>query len=251
MNHTTHLDLPSFALKVLDTLFKSLEVRSRQIEITVISGTPKQLRKQSEKSSFDFLGRLRLHICVTGLRVDCPRCLTIYVKMTDIKYRHKISCQKRLISSFRAKSVLSGEQCTRHQPVRPDARRHPFERARARARPSAHCRAPVCPRDSTSLRVHACTYTPRTSPLHACTCMYVRAHARPPVIVTRLPLCTSTHVRALSRAPELSAAPMHTRARPAACQAHLNVLSSTPNALPSVPPSHPTLEHFPNSFLVS
>ncbi|OWM72547.1 hypothetical protein CDL15_Pgr005016 [Punica granatum] len=66
MNHTTHLDPLSSALRVSDALFMSLEAQSRQIEITVISGLPKQLRKQSEKSSFGLLGHLRLHIGITG-----------------------------------------------------------------------------------------------------------------------------------------------------------------------------------------
>ncbi|OWM68543.1 hypothetical protein CDL15_Pgr023508 [Punica granatum] len=90
------LGLLSIALKVSDILFKALEVQSRQTEITVISKAPKQLRKQSEKSSFGLLGRLRLHICITGLRVSCSRCLTIHVKMINVGYRYKIYCQKRL-----------------------------------------------------------------------------------------------------------------------------------------------------------
>ncbi|PKI58220.1 hypothetical protein CRG98_021391 [Punica granatum] len=69
LNYTTHLGLPMSALKVFDALFKSFEVQSRQTEITMISGAPKLLRKQSEKSSFGLLGRLQLHICITDLRV--------------------------------------------------------------------------------------------------------------------------------------------------------------------------------------
>ncbi|PKI54327.1 hypothetical protein CRG98_025263 [Punica granatum] len=72
MNHTTHLDPPSSALRVSDALFMSLEAQSRQTEITVISGSAKQLRKQSEKSSFGLLGHLRLHIGITDVRVKCP-----------------------------------------------------------------------------------------------------------------------------------------------------------------------------------
>ncbi|PKI67075.1 hypothetical protein CRG98_012539 [Punica granatum] len=83
MTHTTHLDPPSSALRVSDALFMSLETQSQQTKITLISGSPKQLRKQSEKSSFGLLGHLWLYICITGLRVKCPRNLKIYVKMTD------------------------------------------------------------------------------------------------------------------------------------------------------------------------
>ncbi|OWM77185.1 hypothetical protein CDL15_Pgr023451 [Punica granatum] len=60
MNHTTHLDPSSSALRVSDALFISLEAQSQQTEITVISGSPKKLRKQSEKSSLGLLGHLRL-----------------------------------------------------------------------------------------------------------------------------------------------------------------------------------------------
>ncbi|PKI58256.1 hypothetical protein CRG98_021338 [Punica granatum] len=50
---------------------KSLEIHFRQTKIAVISGLPEQLRKQYEKSRFGLLGRLRLHICYTGLRCTC------------------------------------------------------------------------------------------------------------------------------------------------------------------------------------
>ncbi|PKI48971.1 hypothetical protein CRG98_030638 [Punica granatum] len=81
MNHTTHLDFPNNA-KILDALFPSLEVQSQQTEITVISRAPKQLRKQSEKSSFGLLGHLRLHICITSLRFSCRsgRSETLFAK---------------------------------------------------------------------------------------------------------------------------------------------------------------------------
>ncbi|OWM75262.1 hypothetical protein CDL15_Pgr023783 [Punica granatum] len=44
-NHATHLDPSSSALRVSDALFISLEVQYRQTEITVISRSPKKLRK--------------------------------------------------------------------------------------------------------------------------------------------------------------------------------------------------------------
>ncbi|PKI57941.1 hypothetical protein CRG98_021656 [Punica granatum] len=50
----------------------SLGAQSRQTEITVISGSPKQLTKQSDKSNFGLLGHLRLDICITCLRVKGP-----------------------------------------------------------------------------------------------------------------------------------------------------------------------------------
>ncbi|OWM87689.1 hypothetical protein CDL15_Pgr027293 [Punica granatum] len=62
MNHTTHLDPSSSALRVSDALFISLEAQSRQTEITVISGSPKKLRKKSEKSSFGLRDRSNLRI---------------------------------------------------------------------------------------------------------------------------------------------------------------------------------------------
>ncbi|PKI61744.1 hypothetical protein CRG98_017856 [Punica granatum] len=169
MNHATHLDPPSSTLRVSDALFMSLEAKSRQTEITVISGSPKQLRKQFEKSSFGLLGHLRLHICITGLRVKCPRDLTIYVKMIDVGCRYKICCQK-LISSIRVKTVLLGEQ-------------YPRTAERPRARPPA-------------------------------------ARTRAPDIILRTHPCPNVH-------------PLH------------------PSIPPSIQPSHPTLEHFPDSFLVS
>ncbi|PKI52255.1 hypothetical protein CRG98_027353 [Punica granatum] len=94
MNHTTYLDPPRSALRVSDALFISLEAQSQQTEITVISGSPMQLRKQSEKFNFGFLGHLRLHICITDLRVKCPRYLTISVKITNVGCGYKICCQK-------------------------------------------------------------------------------------------------------------------------------------------------------------
>ncbi|PKI56804.1 hypothetical protein CRG98_022762 [Punica granatum] len=99
MNHTIHLDLPSSALKISDALFKSLEIQSRQTEITVIFGASKQLRKQYEKSSFGLLGRLQLHICITSLRVNCSRCLTIYVKMTNVGCRYKEARDDPMVAS--------------------------------------------------------------------------------------------------------------------------------------------------------
>ncbi|OWM76411.1 hypothetical protein CDL15_Pgr023954 [Punica granatum] len=72
MNDTTHLDPSSSALRVSDALFISLEAQSRKTEITVISGSPKKLRKQSEKSSFGLLGHLRLHICIYRLKGQVP-----------------------------------------------------------------------------------------------------------------------------------------------------------------------------------
>ncbi|OWM77174.1 hypothetical protein CDL15_Pgr026170 [Punica granatum] len=108
LNYTTHLDLLSSALKVSDAFFKSLEVQSRQAEITVISRVPKQLRKQSEKFSFGLLGRLQLHICITGLRVNCSRSLTIHVKMTNVGCKYKICCQKRLILLWSPKTSKTG-----------------------------------------------------------------------------------------------------------------------------------------------
>ncbi|OWM90085.1 hypothetical protein CDL15_Pgr000872 [Punica granatum] len=68
MNHTTHLNPSSNALRVSDALFISLKAQSRQTEITVISGSPKKLRKQSEKFSFGLLRHLRLHICIYRLK---------------------------------------------------------------------------------------------------------------------------------------------------------------------------------------
>ncbi|PKI75975.1 hypothetical protein CRG98_003633 [Punica granatum] len=55
---------------VNNAVFQSSKPCSQRIEVTAISDSPKQLRKHSEKSSFQLLGRLRLHIDNTGLRVD-------------------------------------------------------------------------------------------------------------------------------------------------------------------------------------
>ncbi|PKI42791.1 hypothetical protein CRG98_036807 [Punica granatum] len=109
------LGLLSIALKVSDILFKALEVQSRQTEITVISKAPKQLRKQSEKSSFGLLGRLRLHICITGLR--------------------SLSYGFRCILGFEVHPVLSGEQWQSSQPR---------VRTLLRALAAAHRRPPTC-----------------------------------------------------------------------------------------------------------
>ncbi|PKI48298.1 hypothetical protein CRG98_031307 [Punica granatum] len=84
MNHTTHLDPSSSALRVSDALFISLEAQSRQTEITVISGSSKKLRKQSEKSSFGLLGHLRLHVCIYRLKGQVPRSLSAF----RVKNRH-------------------------------------------------------------------------------------------------------------------------------------------------------------------
>ncbi|PKI69604.1 hypothetical protein CRG98_010017 [Punica granatum] len=178
MNHTTHLDPPSSALRVSDAFFMSLEAQSRQTQITVVSGSPKQLRKQSEKSSFGLLGHLRLHICITGLRVKRPRNLTIYVKMTGVGCRYKV--------------ILEDFGRNRHSRVNSASRE-----------PTAHSRAPRAPA--------------RTRPLLA-----LRSRARSAC----LPTCPKpVHIR--------TCMPLH------------------PNILPRIPPSHPTLKHFPDSFLVS
>ncbi|PKI77676.1 hypothetical protein CRG98_001906 [Punica granatum] len=47
--------------------------KSFKTEIAVISGSPKQLRKQFEKSSFGLLGRLGLHICNTCFKAHVRR----------------------------------------------------------------------------------------------------------------------------------------------------------------------------------
>ncbi|PKI69318.1 hypothetical protein CRG98_010319 [Punica granatum] len=67
-NLTTHLGPQNNAFRVSEAFFQFFGVRSQRIEIAVISGSSKQLRKHSEKSGFGLLGRLRLHICNTGLR---------------------------------------------------------------------------------------------------------------------------------------------------------------------------------------
>ncbi|OWM72693.1 hypothetical protein CDL15_Pgr009150 [Punica granatum] len=72
MNHTTHLDPSSSALRVSDALFISLEAQSQQTKITVISVSPKKLRKQYEKSRFGLLGHLRVHICIYRLKGQVP-----------------------------------------------------------------------------------------------------------------------------------------------------------------------------------
>ncbi|PKI63434.1 hypothetical protein CRG98_016101 [Punica granatum] len=89
--------------------------------------------------------------------------------MTDVGCRYKICCQK-LISSFRVKIVLSGEQCTRSRTL---------SRAQLLARAPAHV------------------------------------------------------LRALARLAPRTCTPLH------------------PSTFPSIQPSHPTLEHFQDSFLVS
>ncbi|PKI61609.1 hypothetical protein CRG98_017984 [Punica granatum] len=121
--------------------------------------------------------------------------------------------------------MLSGEQCTHHQPrvqALGDARALPLQRTPARSSAPAHAPAPV----TTSAR---CARAPRTSP-DACTCTSGRSlmTACLPVLVRpRLPAPTPTYT--LDRALELPAAPLPACAHPA-----------TRQACPSVLPLHPT-----------
>ncbi|PKI51091.1 hypothetical protein CRG98_028520 [Punica granatum] len=127
------------------------------------------------------------------------------------------------------RTVLSGEQCTRHRTLVSVTKRPAPVIAVITARPS----------------VHACA---RPRP---CAC----APARP-----RMPACASACPRARmpDRAPELPAPrlsspsclciPVHVQLHTLACP---NVHPTHPNALPKVPPSYLTLDHFLDSFLVS
>ncbi|PKI49848.1 hypothetical protein CRG98_029759 [Punica granatum] len=223
MNHTTHLDLPNSALEVSDVLFKSLEIRSRQIDITVTSGTPKQLRKQSKKSSFNLLGCLRLHICITGIRVNNPRCQTIYVKMTDVRYRYEICCGflhfgRRTCSRVNSAPVTS--PCAQTLDVTNScATVHVLVNESAAARLSARspARTPVCPCAPTSLRLHACTHAPGTSVTsRASTGAYPCA---------RLPSCARSRARPRLSTLQRLSVPVHIHPR---TKAHPNVLPLNP-----------------------
>ncbi|PKI75978.1 hypothetical protein CRG98_003636 [Punica granatum] len=150
------------------------------------------------------------------------------------------------ISSFRAKIVLLGEQCTHHQPARLVARRHPRAPARAHA----------CPRRRSSLRalLRPCSRTPPTSlRVHACTSKSrTFMMTRPPACArscARLP--TPAPTREPDRAPEppvMLCMPMHVQPR---AQLARTWMLLHPNILPRIPPSRPTLKPFPDSFLVS
>ncbi|PKI48595.1 hypothetical protein CRG98_031014 [Punica granatum] len=116
MNHTTHLDPPNSTLRVSDALFMSLEAQPRQKEIIVISGSPKQLRKQYEKFRFGLVGHLRLHICITGLRIKCPH--RVYLRLFSENDHHS-----HLRGSVRSQEPLTLPQNSigRHcGDVRPD-----------------------------------------------------------------------------------------------------------------------------------
>ncbi|PKI60961.1 hypothetical protein CRG98_018637, partial [Punica granatum] len=94
-----------------------------------------------------------------------------------------------------------------------------------------------CPSPVTSARAHARHQRPqRLSSTHARSCHQYHQ---------RLSQRTSARHHRHRAPPAL----VHARACPA--EARPNVPSSTLNALPRAPPSHPTLKHFPNSFLVS
>ncbi|PKI49917.1 hypothetical protein CRG98_029701 [Punica granatum] len=219
MNHTTHLDLSRNTLRVSDALFMSLGAQSQQTEITMISGSPKQLRKQSEKSNFDLLGHLRLDICITGIRVKGPCDLTVYVKMTDMGCRCKICCQKWVVSIISVKNNVSGEQCTCHPSVCQSSARN---RARARARTRV---APITVRES--LRPHVLPLA----------CMHVCARHRAserPSPRDRAPTCASAH-QTSSRAPSRA---FHSFPRPLSSIQGLhrvNRLSNTSSTLSSYP----------------
>ncbi|PKI68233.1 hypothetical protein CRG98_011369 [Punica granatum] len=220
MNYTTHLDLPSSALKVSDALFRSLEVQFRQTEITVISRAPKQLRKQSEKFSFGLLGHLRLYICITGLRVG--QLFTLFNNL----------CQ----NDQRPLGGLGSLPCSR---VNSDAR--PYAQApatQARARPLLQTLAHDNLRSLAVLdvRLHMPVLERAPTPplhirrsfacLHACPCprlLDVRHSvilARPLVLArsrSRLLACALLRLPACPyHASELPAALVHVCARPAA-----------------------------------
>ncbi|PKI37355.1 hypothetical protein CRG98_042232 [Punica granatum] len=113
INYTSNLDLPSNALKVSDVFFKSLEVQFRQTKITVISEAPKQLRKQYEKSSFGLLGHLRLHICITGLRVDSVLSRTLAARPGARTRDHALRRAPRHSSALQMPEHLRSDACPR------------------------------------------------------------------------------------------------------------------------------------------
>ncbi|PKI38802.1 hypothetical protein CRG98_040807 [Punica granatum] len=69
-NSTIHLGPQNNVFRVSSALFQTFGVSSQRTEIAAISGSSKQLRNHSEKSSFGLLGRLRLHIGNIGLLVN-------------------------------------------------------------------------------------------------------------------------------------------------------------------------------------
>ncbi|OWM76445.1 hypothetical protein CDL15_Pgr024653 [Punica granatum] len=146
MNHTTHLDPSSSALRVSDALFISLEAQSQQTEIAVISGSPKKLRKQSEKSSFGLLGHLRLHICIYRLKGLVPTSFRAF----RVKNRHsRVNSASRALASALAHVPRAPRACPHAQPC---------ARAPARAPDASHA-PPVhssrTPRAPSSPKVHA------------------------------------------------------------------------------------------------
>ncbi|PKI49912.1 hypothetical protein CRG98_029696 [Punica granatum] len=181
------------ALRVSDALSMSLGTQSQQTEITVISGSPKLLRKQSEKSNFGLLGHLRLNICITGLRVKGPRDLTIYVKMTDVGCRCKIYCQKWVVSIISVKNNVSGEQCTRHPSVRQSSVCH-HARTRAHARAaSITARASLRPPCAPHVLPRAC--------MHACARDVSSVYPRIRALVTVRPSASHRAIKRLSTRP--------------------------------------------------
>ncbi|PKI77703.1 hypothetical protein CRG98_001933 [Punica granatum] len=107
----------------------------------------------------------------------------------------------------------------------------------------------------------SCACAPRTFILHACTCMHVQrprtsrtladAPARPPMLVrVRAYLCPG-----LLALPPARLCPCRACARPRTSSFTLQrprtLLPLHPNVLRRIPPSHPTLKPFPDSFLAS
>ncbi|PKI75846.1 hypothetical protein CRG98_003761 [Punica granatum] len=158
--------------------------------------------------------------------------------MTNVRCRYKICCQKRTTSlwspamsknGFRASAQYpSPALVTRHQrpssstPVPVTSARHQHPSPIALALVTEHSSARHRARQRSSPALVTCHQHP--SP-------YVRA----PVTSARHRACQH-----LSSCPTLVTAPDRARARP----------PLHPNTFSRVPPSHPTLEHFLDSFLV-
>ncbi|PKI58142.1 hypothetical protein CRG98_021472 [Punica granatum] len=91
-----------------------------------------------------------------------------------------------------------------------------------------HASVLVLPRARTALRAFVCPCAPDVPSLHACTCMHMYVlHVLDVRALPRLSMSVHVHLRT---------------------KAHLNVLSSTPNALPRVPSSHPDSRTLPRLF---
>ncbi|PKI75988.1 hypothetical protein CRG98_003646 [Punica granatum] len=154
----------------------------------------------------------------------------------------KSLCILKSISLFRAKIVLSGEQCTRHQPAGPVARRHARAPARSRVR--------LCRRSHLSPRTLVCPYT---SDIPSRACMHIHVpHVRDnPSACLHSSVFAPAHSRAPNRAPEPLVAPMHASASPVACPACSNMDALAPehpaeDSTESPAPS-PTLSSYPEA----